>query len=95
MGGEAPQASLQADVPLLPTKPQVYNPTFSNAYQKKKPQSYFQNDQITDPSSVLNAYMKNVPQFQKSVQSSNEQDGPSSKISAATAFRFLMSGGRF
>lgn len=93
MGGESPQASLQADVPLIPNKPQSFNPSFSKAYTNHMPSSYFGNDQVTDPSAILNAYMKYLPDFQKSLQSSNNSNGPSTNNGGQqAALNFLLAG---
>ena len=40
---------------------------FYGTAQKFMPSEYFQNKQINDPSSILNAYGKNMPEFMKAI----------------------------
>lgn len=72
--GSTPQQSLPGSSPS--NGPQSYNPNFNDAYAAHLPNEYFGNNAINDPSSILNAYLQHLPQFQKSLMSSNNPDGP-------------------
>lgn len=72
--GSTPQQSLPGSSPS--NGPQMFNPNFNDAYAAHMPSSYSSNEPINDPSSILNAYLRHLPEFQKSLLSSNNTDGP-------------------
>lgn len=74
MGGDNPQQSLPGVNPT--PHPQAYLPNFNDAYSQYMPESYRSNEPIFDPSAIINAYQKYIPQFQKSLMSSDNPDGP-------------------
>jgi hypothetical protein len=63
MGGQSPTA--QPKAPDVVSNPALQSQNLNKIQQQYMPSEYFGNQPIYDPTAILNAYAKNMPEFLK------------------------------
>lgn len=71
MGGGGTQPNFKGAKILPPEQLGQSTPRLFEPYQQNMPSEYFGNQPINDPTSILNAYMQNMPAFLAASRSEN------------------------
>lgn len=84
-GGGGTQQNFKGAQTLSPDQLGQASPGLFNPYQQHMPAAYFGSAPINDPTSIINAYMQNMPAFLQASKTENTYKPAAIKPSAQTA----------